>query len=508
MMQDRFLPLALIIAGCSWITLGLPSSPASLAATCLDGEACDAGSGLGLLQKLASPSTAGQTAKLSRADAPLGTRAAEARKGALDISLTPCTPEDFASKDLDLIVYGATGYTGKLAAAYLAKGHPRHPRWAIAGRHEEELNELRETISSGPADRPTVLVADLQDENALRAMTSRAKVVLTFAGPYRKYGGENLISAAIATCTHYADITGEGPWKAEMLEKHGESAKARGVAIVQAVGLDSMPADILATRSAEMLASDGFGPPTDITVMWSKFNGLMSGGTKAAGEDSMLFGASIPDKAHTFALAPETPEEARLDSVPGGVPAHLEGPSLMGYDANFSQFTVPYFMGFLDGPTVRRSLALTFPGAPIHFSEVMGQSVMTEMAKFFTDPMMLLDPPNLDPAPGEGPPQWVLDKGGLAGQGLAVRGAPHAAEARLHLECHGDPGYAATSKWSVEFAVQLALEGPKDGAGGYLTPTLALGAETLVQLLSEANSGNLCSFWEGSAQKPEGQEGA
>jgi len=339
-------------------------------------------------------------------------------------------------------------------------------------------------------------------------MTSRAKVVMTYAGPYKKYGGENLIKAAVSTCTHYSDLAGEGPWKAEMFEKFDGLAKARGVAVVQAVGLDSMPADIMAIRSSEMLASDGLGPPSDVTVFYSKFNGLFSGGTMAAGEDSMQYGAAIADKAHTYALAPETPEDARLDTMPGGLPPHVGGASELGFDANFSQVTFPYIMGGIDGPTVRRSLALTFPGAPIHFSEVMGQSVMTGMAKFFADPMAVIDPPNLNPAPGEGPPQWVLDKGGMTGQGLAVRGAPNAAEARFHMDCKGDPGYSATGKWSVEFALGLAQRGPKDGIGGYLTPTLALGSETIVQLLSQADSGNLCSFWEGNAQKPESKPSA
>merc|ERR1719210_1235984 len=110
---------------------------------------------------------------------------------------------------------------------------------------------------------------------------------------------------------------------------------------------------------------------------------------------------------------------------------------------------------------------------------------------FMNDPQAKVDPLNMNPAPGEGPPDWVLQKGGLTGHGLATRaGKPHAEQARLHMDCKGDPGYAATSKMSVEFTLGLAFEGPKGSVGGYLTPTLALGAEALMERLSKADNGN------------------
>merc|ERR1719229_1708589 len=155
-------------------------------------------------------------------------------------------------------------------------------------------------------------------------------------------------------------------------------------------------------------------------------------------------------------------------------------------------------MSSIDGPVARRSLALMYPGAAIHLSEVMGQSVATEMGKFLSDPMAKQEPPNFNPAPGQGPPAWILEKGGMDGQGLAARGAPNAAQVRLHMSCHGDPGYQATAKWSVEFSLALGQEGPRGGAGGYLTPTSALGPQALEERLSQADGGRLCSFWTGS----------
>jgi len=416
---------------------------------------------------------------------------------------TSCGAEDFAGRDIDLIIYGATGFTGQLASKYLAKDHPDKPRWAIGGRHRDELEELQANLSALGTNAPSIIIADLQDPASLQAMTRRAKAIVSYAGPYHKYGGENLIRSAIATCTHYADLCGESAFKKEMLQKYGDAAKARGVAIVQALGMDSLPADLLAMGAAEQLATDGHGPPTDITVYFSVLNSWFSGGTMAAGKEQLeVYGVDPNDKESAYALAPEESIEARVDQTPGGTPPHTGASSSdIGYDANFSSITLPYAMSACDGPTVRRSLALTFPDAPIHFAEVMGSSVLKELATFLSSPEALSQPPNPNPVPGEGPPQWLLEGGSLIGQGLAARGAPNAAQARLHMHCKGDPAYQNTAKWSAELALALAQEGPKGGVGGYLTPTVALGSEFIMQRLSKAESGNLCSFWWGSDPK-------
>lgn len=443
--------------------------------------------GFSLLQKQAA-SKAGAASKGEQS--PLLFLRLGAETGA---DVAPCTQEEFATKDLDIVIFGATGFTGSLAVKYLAKGHPEKPRWAIAGRHADELLELRKEVAHDER-WPAVVVADLQDPASLRQMTRRARAVISYAGPYEEYGGSNLIEAAIATCTHYTDLSGEGPWKARVLAEFGDAAKARGVAVVQSLGLDSLPADLLATRASELLAEDGWGPPTDVTVFWSKVNTYVSGGTIASGTQAVKEGALVPDKAHAYALSPETPEEARVDAVAGGLPPHVGGPSRFGFDANFSAFTVPYMMGFIDGQVVRRSLGLAFGGAPIRFAEVMGQSVASEYRKFSADPRRLIDPPPARPARGQGPPAWMQEKGGLTGQGLAARGGPHAAKARFNMDCRGDPGYAATAKWSVELTMGLALKGPENGQGGYLTPALALGTKELEARLARADSGHLCSF--------------
>lgn len=460
--------------------------PAGDRNVCNAEDACEPG--LSLLQKQAAAAVP-PSPGLTLASLLL----AELEHSTAELGQTACGQEDVGAKDLDIIIYGATGFTGQLATKYLARGLPDKPRWAIAGRHRDELLKLKAEVAPDGV-WPVVLVADLQDEASLREMTRRARSVLTFAGPYEAYGGANLIRAAVSTCTHYADLCGEGPWKVRMLAEFGDAAKARGMAIVQSIGLDALPADLLALRSAELLAADGLGPASDVTVLWSKLNGYVSGGTVASGRNAMREGALLPGKATAYALAPELPEEARVDSLAGGLPLHVGGRSPVGFDPYLKTMTVPYSMGFIDGQVVRRSLGLAFPGAPIHFAEVMGESAFTERRKFKMDPMMKIDPPARVPQKGQGPPEWVQEKGSLAGQGFAMRGPPHAAQARLYMECNGDPGYAATAKWSVELVVGLALNGPKDGQGGYLTPATALGAQPLMDRLTRADGGKLCKF--------------
>merc|ERR1712241_1512944 len=98
-----------------------------------------------------------------------------------------------------------------------------------------------------------------------------------------------------------------------------------------------------------------------------------------------------------------------------------------------------YLMGSVDGPTVRRTLSLKYPGAPIRFSEVMDTSALARWQSFVSDPMASVDPPNYSPRPGDGPPKWMLERGSLVGQGLAARPGPHEASARLRMKCFGDP---------------------------------------------------------------------
>ena len=141
-------------------------------------------------------------------------------------------------KDLDIVVYGATGFTGKLCAEYIhASGRPI--KWAIAGRSADKLK----TVQGGLSPEIEIIIADGDDDGALKAMTARAKVILSTAGPFHRYGSK-LVAACVENSTHYVDITGENFWVKEMIEKHHEAAAAKGVRIIPSCGFDSIPSDL------------------------------------------------------------------------------------------------------------------------------------------------------------------------------------------------------------------------------------------------------------------------
>lgn len=472
--------MAAALAALPWATAALGGGTvAERCAAGADLELCAAAggvAGVSLLQREAAGS-----ARARRAGDAL-------RPAAVAVVTRRCSAEDFKAKELDIVLYGATGFTGSMSAAYLAKDHRDKPRWAIGGRHREDLEKLQAELSKLGSNPPEIIVATLDDPDSVRAMVARAKVVMTYAGPYRKFGGDKLIEAAIESCTHYVDLCGETEFKVDMLERCGDLAKSSGVVIMQSVGMDSMPADVLAIASAELLAGDSHGPPTDVVVTWSKFNTFISGGTLASAQDAAGARAEI----RPYSLAPEAPLAARVDTS-------ISGPAV-GYDAKTGSINLPYPMNFVDAPTVRRSLAVTFPGAPIHYSEIMSRESLKEMKNFlFSSPDAVKDPVNFKPAPGEGPPKWLLETGGLGGQGTAVRGAPHESQARVHLNCLGDPSYNLTSMWSVDVSLSLAVNGSLGGASGYLTPALALGPQRIMERMSLMG---LCSFWTGDSEVP------
>ena len=142
-------------------------------------------------------------------------------------------------RDYDIIVYGATGFTGRLVAEYL--GQQNVTRWAMAGRSRAKLEEVRDIIGA-PADTP-LLVADADDPASLKAMAQSTQVVLTTVGPYQLYG-EPLIAACVAAGTAYVDLCGEPAWMRQMIDAHHEEAQRTGARIVFSCGFDSIPFDL------------------------------------------------------------------------------------------------------------------------------------------------------------------------------------------------------------------------------------------------------------------------
>ena len=148
-----------------------------------------------------------------------------------------------STPEFDIIVYGATGYTGRLVAEYLSQEYASDSdlRWAMAGRSQSKLEAVRDEIGA-PAGTPLV-VADTGDADSLRAMAERTRVVLTTVGPYQLYGSD-LVRICAETGTDYVDLCGEPAWMRQMIDAHGETAKQSGARIVFSCGFDSIPFDL------------------------------------------------------------------------------------------------------------------------------------------------------------------------------------------------------------------------------------------------------------------------
>jgi len=146
------------------------------------------------------------------------------------------------TRDFDLVVFGATGFTGKLVLDYIsARGEPL--RWAIAGRNRDKLDAVLPPGPGGTTSAPAVIVADAMDPAAMAQLARRTRAVCTTVGPYAKYGSA-LVAACAEAGTHYCDLTGEVPWMRRMIDAHHDRAKQTGARIVHTCGFDSIPSDL------------------------------------------------------------------------------------------------------------------------------------------------------------------------------------------------------------------------------------------------------------------------
>ncbi len=185
------------------------------------------------------------------------------------------------SLKFDIVVYGASGFTGRLVAEYLAghyKGDGRL-KWAMAGRSLDQLKSVRDEIGAA-ADTP-LIAASSNDAGSLKAMADQAKLVITTVGPYQLYGSE-LVAVCAASGTDYIDLSGEPLWMREMIEKYGATAKASGARIMFSCGFDSVPFE-LGTLFVQEEARRVFGTPVArVKGRVRDMRGTFSGGTAAS----------------------------------------------------------------------------------------------------------------------------------------------------------------------------------------------------------------------------------
>ncbi len=381
-----------------------------------------------------------------------------------------------ADPEFDIIVYGATGYTGRLVAEYLSNHYgtsENAPKWAMAGRSQDKLEEVRDAIGA-PADT-TLVVANADDLGELEAMCARTKVVLTTVGPYQLYG-DKLVAACVATGTDYADLCGEPAWMADKIAEHHEAAQKTGARICFSSGFDSIPFD-LGVMMTQKAAKERFGAASArVRGRVRAMAGTFSGGTAASLGATMKAAAKNPGifktLANPFAL------------TPGFEGAGQPNGMIPSYESDLGKWAAPFVMAPINTKNVHRTnFLLGHPyGEDFKYDEMMLTSpgdAGKQMAEAATE--MMKNPFGAKPPkPGEGPSKEEREKGFY--DVLFVADGPEGQEP-LHLGVKGkyDPGYGSTSRMIAETGMALLSS---DAEGGVGTPGSFLG-EALVDRLQE-----------------------
>ena len=401
-------------------------------------------------------------------------------------------------REFDIVVWGASGFTGALVAQYLAStyGIGQSLTWALAGRNQEKLENVRmnlRPLADNTGSLP-ILLADSDDETSLRNMAGRTRVVCTTVGPYVRYGS-NLVAACVAEGAHYCDLAGEVVWMRRMIDAHHESARANGTRIVHSCGFDSIPSDLgVHWLQREMQGQHGV-PCREIKFRAVAFKGGFSGGTVA----SMLFTAQMAE--HDAAVREVIVDPYALNPVDG--PKGLDGPekTLPEYDLDFRAWVTPFIMAMINTRVVRRSNALAnfaygadfrydegtvIPygrlGFPIAAAAAVGSRLFSTLTALSVTRGLLA---KVLPAPGEGPGPEVREKGYFEIEMLGRHPTKSAKNLRLRVRGDRDPGYGSTAKMLAESAICLALD-DLSTSGGVLTPAVAMGDALLERLQSNA----------------------
>jgi short subunit dehydrogenase-like uncharacterized protein len=385
-----------------------------------------------------------------------------------------------ATRELDVVLYGATGFVGKLTAQYLAGAAPEDVRIGLAGRSQEKLERVRQELGARAADWP-LIVADSGDRAALAELAARTTAVATTVGPYRRYGAA-LVEACAAAGTHYADLTGETLFMREMIQRFSAPAKASGARVVHSCGFDSIPSDI-----GVLALHEAAGELAETTLVLRRVKGGVSGGTlasmKGTVDDVKRDRSLVRVLADPYALSPDRDAEPEL-----GNEADLRGAE---YSEDLGTWFGPFVMAPVNTRVVRRSNALQdwAYGRRFRYREVMAfGSGLTGRAKALgvgggmaalTAGLAL--PPSrfaLDrvlPGPGAGPKEELVREGFFV---IEIHARTPADERWVcRVEAQGDPGYGATRVMLGESALCLALDGDRlPNRAGVLTPATAMGS--------------------------------
>ena len=379
-----------------------------------------------------------------------------------------------SDREFDIIIYGASGFTGRLVAEYLQKEYGGTDlKWAMAGRNVEKLAAVRDEMSvSSDVD---IISADSSQPDTLAEMAARAKAVITTVGPYQLYG-EPLLKACAHAGTDYVDLCGEPAWMKDMIERYDDAAKASGARIVLSCGFDSIPFDLGVYHLQKQAIENHGGACERVRCRVRGMKGTFSGGTAASFMETMKRAQKQPEVLDwlkdPFSLSPEKGAPQPPIHKP------MEEPDL-------GSWATPFIMASINTKNVHRSNALLDYKYGKDFQ--YGEMVLTgpgekgeQLAKGMAKSNAFGDNP---PKPGEGPSKEERENGSY--DVMFVGDAPNGTRIISSVRGDKDPGYGSTSKMIAEAALTLVKD--VQGSGGVMTPAPAM-ADGLIDRL-QAHAG-------------------
>lgn len=407
-----------------------------------------------------------------------------------DAGDAPAAPGTNAERELDIVVFGATGFVGKLIAEYLAEHAPAGIRIALAGRSQSKLEAVRDGIPA--AAQWPLIVADSADAASVQSMAARTRVLLTTVGPYLAYGLP-VVEACAAHGTHYVDLTGEVLFMRHSIDSYDDLARSTGARIIHSCGFDSIPSDLGVLALHQAAAADGDGSLGNTRLAVVSVRGGFSGGTVASALGSLEAAEQDPSLARIaadpYALSPDRAAE----------PAPGDGGDIRApaYDSALRSWVSPFVMAVVNTRVVRRSNALLgYPySKDFRYHEVVANGhgpVGAITATALTGGMAVgsialkVGPirslvGRFVPKPGEGPDEDARRNGHFA-----VRLVSETRDGRRYdglVAAQGDPGYAATAMMISQCALALLLDTDRlPDRTGVLTPATGLGMAAIERL--------------------------
>ncbi|TMW58403.1 hypothetical protein Poli38472_009962 [Pythium oligandrum] len=401
------------------------------------------------------------------------------------------------TKDFDIILFGATGFTGQIVARFLlqdaesAVDGPNALKWAIAGRNAKKLEDVKRTlkqkvpsVSASIIDSIPVVVADVKNEQQVVDMVKRTKVLMTLAGPYAFYG-EPIVKACAENGVHYCDLTGELLWIDKMWGKYNDVAKKTGAVLIHSCGVTAVASDMAVALLADSVRKNKQSETSAVTLCYTQMKGGLSGGAMA-GVFNMMETASMDDLNKmndpfflTDAKTIERKNKAGLTKLNTGSFGIKKEKDLKLWSSYFlyggANSATVHRTNFLLNDAYSDKFVYRERSAIGGFFSQIGNTIGTSFGGMFlffkwTRALIKLSTPK----PGEGPPEEEMKKNEFSAKAAAYDANGKLA-ARLTMAGKGDPGYIVTSYIVMECAIALAKGEFAAPCAGFQTPASALG---------------------------------